>query len=292
MINENPRSRGHEFRKAVKTILDSAMGHIKSVDYKVSARWVFYRLLQEGHYSDKNDYKNKFIPMASRARHANYNGWHPDILQDETRSTDTRNAGYSPADYEEPDLKEILLDRIEDYLVSISHFYSQDYYAEILFEARAMVGQFRHYTEDIDLSPFAGHPSIPFKYSIAKRLERYGNKYGKPVVVLYFGDLDETGIDIYNVGMRDIQKWCSLKIKFIRCGLTEEQVEKYSVPENFEHPGYQWEALPDDAAREIITENVRKYVSQAIIEDTRQREEEIANDVKEKITAAIEDIEF
>lgn len=65
VFSHGGKIRGWKPQGKTAPILDRAMEHIKSVEYKVSARWVFYRLLQEGHYSDKNDYKNKFIPMTS-----------------------------------------------------------------------------------------------------------------------------------------------------------------------------------------------------------------------------------
>ena len=54
--------------KKGREILNRAMEHIKSVDYKVSLRWVFYRLLQEGYYN-KKDYQS-WVQASSRARHA------------------------------------------------------------------------------------------------------------------------------------------------------------------------------------------------------------------------------
>jgi hypothetical protein len=35
-----------------------------------------------------------------------------------------------------------------------------------------------------------GQPSIPFKWALAKGLEQAHRRYGLPIVVLYFGDLD------------------------------------------------------------------------------------------------------
>ncbi len=155
-----------------------------------------------------------------------------------------------------------------------------------------MTQQFQHYTDGISLYPFGGHPSIPFKWQIAKTIERCHRRYQKPVKILYFGDLDEAGEIIYRKAVQDVQSWCNVQFDFIRCGLNDDQVEKYDVPENFEHPGYQWEALTDEGAGEIITEGVSQFISDDVIEDTRQQEEEIGQDVIEKIMEAVNDIEF
>ena len=47
-------------------ILDQALAHIRSVPYDVSARWLFYRLLQDGLYRVKEDYHGKFLPLTAK----------------------------------------------------------------------------------------------------------------------------------------------------------------------------------------------------------------------------------
>ena len=82
-----------------------------------------------------------------------------------------------------------------------------------------------------------------------------------PVIVLYFGDLDEGGEVISEVVERDVNTFCSVPFDFVRCGINEDQVAHYGVPENPDKPGqYQWEALPDAAAREIIHISMEPYV--------------------------------
>lgn len=256
-----------------REILDRAMEHVQSVDYQVSVRWVFYRLLQEGLYSKKSDYI-LFIQLTSRARHKNYGQWNPITLADETRSMikeayEGDKPGTDPADIfdsaerEDRGHLDYLKERAANYYSTYEHTIDPNYYQDsfciIMFEARAMVQQFKKYTEGLTLCPFGGQPSIPYKYRIATYLHEMSDKYDKPVTVLYFGDLDKGGDDIFNAGSRDIKKWCSAPIKFIRCGLTEQQVERYNIPENFDHPGYQWEALDDRAAQEIIADGLKPY---------------------------------
>ncbi len=50
----------YEPQKQCAPILNAAMAHIQSVPYKVTLRWLFYRLLQEGVYKKKQDYLNSF----------------------------------------------------------------------------------------------------------------------------------------------------------------------------------------------------------------------------------------
>jgi len=235
-------------------MLARALELVNSVPYQVSLRWLFYRVLQEGFYSSKDDYKNKFEPAISQARHAFYNGWRPDTLADETREAIIRGSGFnSVASW---------LNAVATNLhCKLDRWNYQDNYVELWFEARAMSQQFEHYTSHMTLRPLGGQPSIPYKWDAAKDIEAASARYGLPVTILYFGDLDTAGETIAQTVERDVRKWCDVDFNFVHCGLNAGQVQFYGVPENPEKPGdFQWEALTDDAARAIITSQTERYL--------------------------------
>ena len=288
-------------RDKAKGILDRAMEHIVSVDYSVSVRWVFYRLLQEGFYSKKEDY-GLFIQLTSKARHEYYQDWHPEILSDDTRAMIPFMSGA----YDEPEVdydrlieevyqsevqsRQNLTELLENYICTYNHeidpYYYVDRYYIIMFEARAMIEQFRHYTKGVDLCPFGGQPSIPYKYHIAKHLQEESAHYGIPVIVLYFGDLDEGGERIFNAGREDITEWCDAEIEFIRCGLNEQQVKEYGIMENPERVGqYQWEALGDEQAREIIQGSLKDqgFDFEEITSKAKRKSEEITELIRAEV---------
>jgi hypothetical protein len=161
------------------------------------------------------------------------------------------------------------LSRAAEAFAVIDHFYRQPRYIELWFEARAMSGQFRHYTEAVDLVPMVGQPSIPFKWALAKRLEERAERYGKEIVILYFGDEDLAGHTIEADIIGDMRGWSSAEFEVRRCGLTEEQARKYGVPESVEKKGYQWEALSDQDAGEIIRESVESHLDTELIEEAQ-----------------------
>lgn len=254
-------------REKTARILARAMALVKSVPYQVSARWLFYRLLQESLYSEKGDYKNKFLPAVSRARHAFYGNWRPDTLADETRAAIVRGQGYETPNH-------WLTALTKGVACNLSKWDDQPCYVEMWYEARAMSDQFRHYTKHITLRPLGGQPSIPYKWQIAKDLEWAAQRFNIPIVVLYFGDLDTAGETISKVTEQDVRKWCKADFEFIHCGLTAEQVARYGVPENPEKPGeFQWEALADNAAHEVITANVNRFVRHDAFSQTVAREQ-------------------
>lgn len=253
------RSEHYEPRGKTKEILDRALKHVHSVPYKVSIRWVFYRLLQEGFFGKKGDY-NSLVDYISRARHAFLDGWHPALLADETRQAVIRGDGSSSV----PDWLREIKPRPK-----LDFWKDQESYIELWFEARAMREQFEQYSKHVTLVPFGGQPSIPYKWEASERL----SATDKPITILYFGDLDPAGVTIARVGYEDVLKWCAHHFDFYWIGLDQEQVERYGIPENPDKPGeYQWEALPDDGAEEIISGAIADHVDLEVMAD---REAEI-----------------
>ena len=263
-------------RKDQREILDRAMFYVRSVPYQVTARWLFYRLLQDGIYSKKGDYNNKFLPTLSKARKRFYNRWRPDTLGDDTREAVIRGDGF--------DSERAWLEAIGKGLkCNLDKWAGQPYYVELWFEAKAMRSQFEHYTDHVTLVPFGGDPSIPYKWAVAKRLEERAARYGRPVAVLYFGDLDPKGLTIPESAAADIRDWCGADFEFVRCALNEGDEATYNIPENPDKPGeYQWEALDDVAAGKLITEHVERFVSPGSFAEIEEREQEITDRFKKR----------
>jgi hypothetical protein len=263
------KSAGYTPNKRGREILDRAWQHVSGVPYKVTTRWLFYQLYQDGFYHSKNDYKNGFVPLLSRARHNGFGLWRPDSLVDDRRDAIKHEGGYrDPGEW----AREMAS---SGWTCNLDHFYNQENYIEVWFEAEAMSRQFQHYTRGITLRPFSGMPSIGYKYSIAQDLRNLSRCYGKPIVILYFGDYDLAGLTIPETSVNDIRCWCSVSFEFIRCGLNDGDGERFGIPENFEKPGvYQWEALNDDLARGLITSSIERFIDdglrqQAVIDGKR-----------------------
>ena len=248
-----------------QAILNYAMAKIRSVPYRVNTRWVFYQLVQAGFINKKG--VTKFEMLLSRARKNFWNGWHPDTLADTVRQCNFKGEGWYTFNLE--------LDSIED----------QDFYVQLWFEAQAMHEQFEHYTRDyrVSLIPFRGDCSIPIKWQIAKKIEAMVTKYEKPVKVLYFGDYDLKGIQIYIAAVKDIKAWCNVPFDVERVGLTLEQAERFNLPENPERLSmYQWEALSDEQAQQLILGSLEKYLHK-ITPSQQKREKDLQEEIESKI---------
>lgn len=240
--------------EASRVIIDRAMEHVESVPYTVSARWLFYCLLQDGTFSDKKDYL-RFKDLLAKARKRFYGEWRPDTLADETRRALYLGDGYStPEDW--------LKCEVATIECRLDLWQGLPQYAEIWFEAKAMQAQFLYYTKNVTLRPFGGDPSIPMKWQIAKDLEdMYSRDPEREIVILYFGDLDAKGEEIPKSATGDIEEWCEAPFRFERCGLNPGHEIEFNLPENIDHAGaYQWEALADSQAERLIKDSLKKHV--------------------------------
>jgi hypothetical protein len=72
-----------------------------------------------------------------------------------------------------------------------------------------------------------------------------------------------------------IQAWSTASFQVERVGLLQEHVSQYNLPDNPERPGeYQWEALPDESARELIENALNTYVDLEAIRKIEEEEEQ------------------
>jgi len=269
-----------EPQKHNKPILEGAMAHIKSVPYKVTLRWVFYRLLQDGLYRKKEDY-NTFRRLQAQARKAFYEGWHPAIFADDTREFINQGDGWTDpldflADVKEFEFKEVVWN-------------SQEYYVEIWFEAGAMVAQFKYYAPDVPLFSFHGDCSIAPKWEAAKRLERASQEHDLPIVIFYFGDEDEKGMTIPESAVQDIRKWCDVPFEFTRAGLNLGDGKRLGLQESIDKPrAYQWEALSDEQARELIETALASYFNAEAANDLRDSDKDTTDKFQERMSEFIQ----
>jgi len=251
--------------KQSRALLARAWEHVQGVPYSVTARWLFYQLYQEGWYKDKSAYNSQFLPLLSSVRHSFWGDWRPDTLVDDRRSPIVRGHGYLTPEAWADAMR-------EQTECQLARWVGQRWYVEVWFEAEAMERQFKHYTKGIVLRAFSGHPSIDYKWRIAKDLERYAQYYAMTVKVLYFGDWDDSGREIPEVAAEHIAGWCGVDFDFERIGLNRGDAERFGLSPAIDKPGYQWEALNDTQAGQMITEAVARYVDYDAMADVEELE--------------------
>lgn len=292
----------YEPRPESMRILQRAWHWIQSVDYAVTIRWVFYRLLQDGTYSKKAGYKH-LICLLSKARKMFYGVWRPWTLADDSRGPILlQRKGYYSLylrGYGFVDESEWLKTIRKELNCPLDKWMTQPIYAEIWFEAAAMQGQFLHYANRyMPLLAFKGDISIPEKWRTAERLANRYKELQKPIHIYYFGDFDEKGLIIPRSAWSDIGSWATGLIMkdqglsfeeaksiftYHRVGINENHITELGIPENPERPGtYQWEALDDAQAEELILQSTELLALNAF-KEMEEKEEEIERRFREKL---------
>lgn len=268
--------------RKTRNILDSAMGHIQSVEYRIGLRWVFYRLLQDDILTSKEDYA-PLKGYASTARKRFWNGWQPDTLVDEGRRI---------LESEEPFDRADVLSTLHLYAGLVPGLFDdQDATPFLIFEAATMEGQFEFFAPWADRCAFRGDASIPHKWNIAQRCNRLSRIHGKPVHILYFGDLDKKGLTIPKSAMADIEAWTDVEVRFTRCGISPGDAERFNIPEKSLKPGsYEWESLSHDDAGTLINESLESVVEIETIQTKLTVAENETAELQNEIRAKLEEL--
>lgn len=265
-------------------ILDAAMASVQAVPYQVSARRVFYQLLQDGVLTGKSSYKN-FLKQTSVARKRFYNGWAPTTFIDGGREV-IESANITD--------RSKLIETIPYHVNLVGDIYAEsDSVPFLLFEAATSDQQFGHFAPWVDRASLRGDPSVPHKWNIAKRIEGLMEQYDKPVNILYFGDHDPKGLEIPDNAYRDIQAWMdghhALEMEW--CGLTIAQAERYGIPPKPEAlEVFEWEALPHDAAGELITNHLSWVCDLESIKEIQADNAETTHALRAEITEVLSTI--
>ena len=260
MVNWNPN---YKPIGRSKLWIEAAWEHIQSVPYKVSLRWVFYRLYQDGWFDNKKKDARKVKDTLADCRRNFYKGWTPDTLADDTRRVIRHRGHESPqawADY-----------MSQGFVCELDHWFHQTEYSELWYEARAMSEQFVWATEGIPITlrAMGGDASLDYKAQIAKDLPLVAERYGLPIRILYFGDYDIRGHQIPEAVNFAVRRWCETPWEMERVGLNAGAGDLYGLRDT--HDGtFQWEALTHEQGVALIREAVEEWVDLEIVEQARK----------------------
>ena len=120
-----------------------------------------------------------------------------------------------------------------EYQDRISKWHNQPEYVEVWIEKDAQTGTFRSVLKNmhVRIVPTRGFTSVSFHFDNIKRLKKYQDK-GKRIHIRYFGDLDPSGESIEEIINKKLYLYGIFDVDFKRVAITEEQMERYSLPRN------------------------------------------------------------
>jgi hypothetical protein len=152
---------------------------------------------------------------------------------------DARKSGVIPWEWIEDRLRRprtvSMWDDLRDFADTAIRAYRKDVWAaqpqvvEVWLEKDALSGIF----EDV-LEPYGVTLNVARGYdgwsSIRNAAERYGD--GVDVIVLYYGDFDPSGEDMFR-SLKERLKFFECAPEMVKCALSAEDVKRYNLPPNF-----------------------------------------------------------
>lgn len=193
-------------------IITRAAEIVRSYDTGVTLRQLHYRLVSEQRYPNTQTCYKRLSALTAEARRA---GEFPDLI-------DRGRAIHRFATF--TSVTDALQDTRDCY--RLDRTAGQDVSLFLGVEKAGMVIQLQAWFGDLGVPVLAlgGYSSQTYADDIVRDVQRQH----RPAVLLYAGDFDASGEDID----RDLIARTDCWAKVMRIGLTEDQIEEYSLPEN------------------------------------------------------------
>ena len=263
---------------AVRAILEEYQAHLP-----LTIRQVFYRLVGVyGYPKDENAYE-RLCNALNRARRAGY-----------IRFENLRDDGISvmqPSHYS----------GVEDFYGYLDHLgsnYERDKLADqpvdmrVLCEAAGMMPQLSRVCRRYSVPVYSCFDSLTAKYELAKACAQTYDWPGRPTVILHLGDLDPSGVSIYESMREDVLAFVAGDVPrrdadevaiFDRIALTRGQVEYYGLTtyqakasdlrsRRWVGETCQLEALPPDTLARLLASAIEVELDSEILPQAREAE--------------------
>jgi hypothetical protein len=192
------------------TILVRAAEIVKSYDTGVTLRQLYYRLVTEGLFPNR---QQSYKTLSMKTAQARREGWFPSLI-DRTREIEQYRTFESPSHALSWLNKIYLRDRTEGQPWSIYLGVEKHGLTTQLMSWFAPLG--------IPIMALGGYSSQTFVDEVAKHV----HDQGRQSVLLYAGDFDPTGMDID----RDFEERTNIFTEVVRVALTPDIVQEYNLP--------------------------------------------------------------
>ena len=257
--------------KAEVSQLESQILEILEEDHPQSVRHVFYRTtdprLPVSIDKSETGYKQvqqRLVEMRRRSR-LPY-GW----------ISDSSRTGYFTAEY----------DGLGQYVAVAAALYRRAIWdatmplVEVWCESRSIAGVIRDVcmTNAVSLFPMGGFSSVTFVFEASVS----ANEVGRPLTVLYVGDLDPSGVWIDKSLEREMSLHLTVPLDFRRLAITPQQVSEYSLPEKPRKASerrspdlkvaVEAEAMPAHVLRTLVRDAIEFYLPAGQLERVKVAE--------------------
>lgn len=175
----------------------------------------------------------------------------------------------------------------------------QDNYVEVWVEKDALAGLFEEITNkyDVYLVVGRGYQSLSALYQASVRF-----KQAKAIKILYFGDFDPSGEDIFRDIRERMSRLFDLQPDFEKVALTREDIDYYNLPPNLikrsdsrarnfisRHGdlSVELDALPPDVLLQKVEDSIVKHLDMTKYEKQLERELEDKEQIEELIESVM-----
>ena len=275
-----PRAQSQELIANVCEILEEYREHLP-----LTLRQVFYRLVGAyGYPKDENAYE-RLCNVLNRARRAGYIAFE-----------DLRDDGISVMQSEHYESVE----GFYGYVSRLGSQYERDKLADqhcdmrVLCEAAGMMPQLNRVCRRYSVPVYScsGFDSLTAKYELARACASTFTYKGRPTVILHLGDLDPSGVSIYESMEEDVLTFVAKDVPhtnpkdvaiFERVALNRCQVEHYGLttypPKATDARSRRWEgetcqleALRPDTLADLLAGSIEMFLDHRKLQQAREDE--------------------
>ena len=274
-----------DWSKASRQYLDQIIAVLNDLrpHWPLSLRQVYYQGVAGGLIKNElNEYK-KLSRVLTRARLDGLVSW--DAIEDRSRSTLTVPTW--------PDADEFISDEIGYFLTGYRRdlLQTQDAALEVWVEKDAL-GPLCQKAADpfgVPVIVAKGFSSVSYKHNCRQRVLAQG----RPVRILYFGDLDPSGYEMLPSMLRTLRDEMGLgdQIEGVRCALNPEHVQGFNLPhdpealkwsdtrarkyvQRFGELAVELDALRPEALQGLVRESIEQNLDLSQFEVEREHEAE------------------
>ena len=261
-------------REKKRDLLEQAIQVLAEYDHPLTLRQLYYRLVAAHVLENAENQYKRLSALLVEARESGFVS--PDALEDRTRAPHKPSAWCG----------------LDGYLETVRDAYrrdkwdSQPVHLEVWVEKDALGAMIERVTGPWDVYSYAcrGYNSFSALWEAAGRFE----EIGKPVVVLYLGDFDPSGVDMTRDVRDRLSRYTSAQITVRRLALTKEQIIEHDLPpmpakrsdtrapafieEHGEISAVELDALPPDVLTALVAEAIRANCDLSEFERQRQIE--------------------
>jgi hypothetical protein len=253
---------------------------------KLTVRQLYYLLVSRGAIKNSNGSYQRFGHHLTTGRNAGVIPW--DAFEDRARMFHREPyPRYDLADEEEPEEAlrswfEYALDPRVSKEYEFRKWEGQAYYVELWVEKDALAGFLAPIAKELGvvLVVSKGFTSLTFRREASRRFEEAANE-GKKAVLLYLGDLDPSGVDIYRVlknEMADVAIVLRLGLNvediaefgLIPCTIKEDDTRTKGYRKMFPQLGdkvFELDALPPGELKSRATRGIMKFFNTDVAEE-------------------------